>query len=392
MNSGLTQNSLVQLHGKLYFYADWDNLGNISFRQIIIRFDDEKNKYQLKSMELPLPEIVDKLTRLFTWKNKLILLTNHSALFYFDIAIRAWNKVSIPDLSHSDPKIKIELIKTNVRTVIMNDKLYTLSSSTCNIDIIVAFDLMINEWSFVSYLPDRFRYIGTLMWGDINQGESGSIYIALGTCVCCKYENVVLVHNKKGPYSNLIEQCVCDFRIDRNYALRYDIAANFWYPESLNGNFPIRREGAGQTTINEDKIIIFGGGLNIKMQISQLNDCFEYSKKYKLWRMIHGDNKPSKRINPTLCQYGNLIVLFGGYNSYKDRLNSNDYLPLNDLWILNTNNLIAKYRKMRKCRYCKKTRGERRLYKCKGCKKTRYCSKSCQKKHWLKHKRKCKSV
>ena len=106
--------------------------------------------------------------------------------------------------------------------------------------------------------------------------------------------------------------------------------------------------------------------------------------------MIHAKNKPSERTNPTMCQYGDLIVLFGGYNSYKAGPNCNDYQPLNDLWILDMKKLKGNYRKLRKCKYCKRTRAERRLYKCKRCKIARYCSKYCQKRHWLRHKHNCK--
>ena len=105
--------------------------------------------------------------------------------------------------------------------------------------------------------------------------------------------------------------------------------------------------------------------------------------------MIHAKNKPSERVYPTMCQYGELIVLFGGYNPDKG-LTFNDFQPLNDVWILDTKKLKGNYRKMRKCKYCEKTRGETRLYKCKRCQIARYCSKYCQKRHWLRHKHNCK--
>ena len=136
--------------------------------------------------------------------------------------------------------------------------------------------------------------------------------------------------------------------------------------------------------MNKDRLMMFGGGIlsvdHGNLEANLLNDFFMFSNKSRIWRMIHTTNMPSKRRHSAMCQLGDLIVLYGG--DVRDR-------GLNDLWIFDTNQLKGKYRKARKCKHCRITRGERRLYVCKKCRKTRYCSKKCQKKHWKKHKTKC---
>ena len=404
-------NSMIQHEGKIYFYGKWDNSSNIAFREITIWFDEVENNGGFESRSIPLPQIISKYARLLKWKDRILLFVSpyyplfslecHKLHDIGDKGSNPWKMVETHETESMNSKEVISncwlpgLQYKSISTVIMKDVLYAFTTaSKCIFKIedecgrLLALDLTTNEWRCISELQHAIKFAGQIMWCDERCGESGSIYIAFGCCPdCIEYKD----H----------DTCSCDYGIGKNYARRYDVARNEWYFEGLNGNFPMKRGAAGCAMMDGNKLVLFGGGLNMKARFPELNDCFEYSNKRKVWRMIHADNAPCARIQPAMCQLGDLIVLHGGYQVITDPeiksyqrfmeipVRIVNLKQLNDLWILDTKQLMGKYRKMRRCKYCRKTRDECKLWLCKQCQNVRYCSKSCQKRHWLIHKRHC---
>ena len=90
------------------------------------------------------------------------------------------------------------------------------------------------------------------------------------------------------------------------------------------------------------------------------------------------------------------FVEFGGYKSLlavRKKIHvdvTEEYQEIMDLCLNHFyERLKDNHRKIRKCKYCKRTNHEYELYLCKGCLKVKYCSTRCQKRHWLQHKTQC---
>ena len=400
MLNNYTVKSLIPHKGKLYFYGLWDKkqaTKHVQFLEIKLYYNDEMNKYDIKTKKLPFPFLFLNPTKhinnvhveMVKWRNKLVMLKIpipsivHSDLdaYVFDLDTYEWEKMDIIDACCISNNFTFGYID-KMTVSIMNDKLYVfvimshlIHDDGSAIAILAILDLITRRIRFEQFIiEDELPSNGHIMWCYNKHGKQGSVFIAFGTCSCYYRDD----DRDRDHF------CISRNHLKGNYLCRYDVATKKWSRETLIGNFPSRRARAGYTMVDDNKLILFGGGLN--KQFGAMNDCFEFSNKFKVWRMIHADNVPSSRLAAAMCQLGDLIVLYGGYEITKKDVCMK---ALNDLWILNIKAMRAKYRKTRRCKYCKARRGECRLYLCRKCKKTRYCSRYCQKRHWLRHRRTC---
>eukprot|EP01084_Bolivina_argentea_P196963 337618_1 len=404
--------SIISIKDKIYCFGGTKNENGYKslncdvfmFYQISIH--QTESKYYYKWKKLPFPnklkyKIIDRSekghnwSRLVTiekWKGNLLLIGGNVNPFRnilcFNSVNQKWFVFPIKKIYFFAAQYRLK----NHASTILRNKLYVFGGDNYGDDtnLLFCLDLKKRIWTKIcgtdnesiinkQLPPPRYDHI---MWSDKNKGDLGSIYVGYGC-----YTRLDLTE-KSGS-------------CPRRLIWRFDVAENKWNVLQISGNFPARRGECGYTSISRKKqkgIVIFGGYSSsmqslygpevtktdsmLLMNATYFGDCFEFFGKTEKWIMIHSTKFPSLRALPAMCTLNNFIVVYGGYHEESENQN----YVLNDLWILDKNKWQTK---MKCCRKCNRSSNQYILYLCRGCRITRYCSRKCQKLHWLKHKAHC---
>ena len=88
----------------------------------------------------------------------------------------------------------------------------------------------------------------------------------------------------------------------------------YWSEKQLGGSRPEGREGASMVLLDR-KVYLFGGQSMVKR-----NDLRVMQPDTGVWSMLPTYYTPKGRIGHSLCPYKNMLILYGGWSHYSQRL------------------------------------------------------------------------
>eukprot|EP01084_Bolivina_argentea_P183597 316789_1 len=305
--------------------------------------------------------------KIVKWKHFLITFGGNNYPFMnsvrYNLNEKRWGNTKF--ISNAVPKVLKKTKEIRFYSIaVMYDKIYCfglLSVAKCN--ALCCFDLKLNKWTVLST-------------NVVNPHERFSHFMFVDPIECCVYIGFGHYLCSCGQYDLSHPQ--------RNDVWQFDVKMKKWWEINiLNGNAPVARaESAYCVNYKKNNFYLFGGNMS-NGSYSYLGDFFEFNLKSKKWKLIQSKIHPSHRAKAAICIYKNFIVLYGGYHSLKS-----DQIQ-NDVWVINMKEMkcASRNQTIKCCQNCGVNSAEKLLWKCSGkCGNTsnvaRYCSLSCQKRHW----------